>query len=65
MTMMELLFTSTILLVLLGMVFVSMSLINDISSDVTAQYQEFDQALPAMAPFQRLSPTRSSRRRPP
>lgn len=54
MTVMELLFTSIILLVLLGMVFGSMSLINDISSDVTAQYQEFDQALPAMAPFQRL-----------
>ena len=36
------------------MVFGSMSLINDIGSDVTAQYQEFDQALPAMAPFQRL-----------
>ena len=54
MTMVELIVMSTVLVVLLGMVFVSMSMINDISTNVTSQYQEFDQALPALAPFQRL-----------
>jgi len=54
MTMIELLITSTVLVVLLGMVFVSMSLINDVSTNVTSQYQEFDQALPALAPFHSL-----------
>gem|GEM_PF-1193999 len=54
MTMIELIITSTILVVVLGMVFVSMSLINDVSSNVSSQYEEFDQALPALTPFHSL-----------
>jgi hypothetical protein len=54
MTLTEVLITSIILVVLLGMVFGSMSLIDNVGSNVTAQYQEFDQALPAMAPFHSL-----------
>ena len=56
MTLIELLVTSSILVVLLGMVFVSMNLINSVSGSVTSQFQEFDQALPAMAPFRSLLP---------
>lgn len=51
MTLIELMVTSSILVVLLGMVFVSMNLINSVSGSVTSQFQEFNQALPAMAPF--------------
>ena len=54
MTLVELMITSTVLVVLLGMVFVSMSIINDVSSSVTSQFEEFDQALPALAPFHSL-----------
>ena len=54
MTMIELLITSTVLVILLGMVFISMDLINNVSTNVTSQYQEFDQALPALAPFHSL-----------
>ena len=54
MTMVELMITSTVLVVLLGMVFISVSLINDVSTNVSSQYQEFDQALPALAPFHSL-----------
>jgi hypothetical protein len=54
MTMVELLMTSTVLVVLLGMVFASMNLIESVSTNVSAQFQEFDQALPAMKPFHSL-----------
>jgi prepilin-type N-terminal cleavage/methylation domain-containing protein len=54
MTLIELMITSTILVVLLGMVMLSMNLIGSISSNITAQYQEFDQALPALAPFHKM-----------
>ena len=54
MTLIELMVTSTILVALLGMVFVSMDLINSVSGSVTSQFQEFNQALPAMAPFHGL-----------
>jgi hypothetical protein len=54
MTLTEVLITSTVLVVLLGMVFGSLSLIENVSSNVGAQYQEFDQALPALAPFHSL-----------
>ena len=54
MTLVEVLITSIILVVLLAMVFGSMQLIDQVGSSVTAQYQEFDQALPAMAPFHSL-----------
>jgi len=54
MTMIELLITSAVLIVLLGMVLVSMNLIDSLSSSVTAQYQEFDQVVPALAPLRTL-----------
>ncbi len=54
MTLIELLVTSSILVVLLAMVFVSMDLINSVSGSVTSQFEEFNQALPAMAPFRSL-----------
>ena len=53
-TLVELLVTSFVLILLLGMVFVTLSMVEDLSSSVTSQYQEFDQALPAMAPFHSL-----------
>lgn len=49
--MIELLITSTVLIVLLGMVLISVNLIDDVGTDVSSQFQEFDQALPALAPF--------------
>lgn len=51
MTMIELLITSTVLVILLGMVLISVNLIDDVSTNVSSQYQEFDQALPALVPF--------------
>jgi hypothetical protein len=54
MTMVELIITSFVLILLLGMVFVSMSMIDDVSTNVSSQYEEFDQALPALAPFHNL-----------
>jgi len=54
MTVVELLVTSTVLVLLLGMVLISVTLINDVGTNVTSQFQEFDQALPALAPFHTL-----------
>ena len=54
MTMVELLITSAVLVVLLGMVLMSMNLIDSLDSSVTAQYQEFDQVIPALAPLRTL-----------
>jgi prepilin-type N-terminal cleavage/methylation domain-containing protein len=54
MTLMELMVTSTILVVVLGLVFISMDLINTISTGVSNQYQEFNQVIPAMTPFRSL-----------
>ncbi len=54
MTLVELLVTSTVLVVLLGMVFVSITMVDGMSGSVSSQYQEFQQALPAMAPFHSL-----------
>lgn len=53
-TLTELLIASTLLVVLLTVVMLSMSLVSSISANVTSQYQEFDQALPALAPLQTL-----------
>ena len=54
MTVVELLVTSTVLVILLGMVLISVTLITNVSTNVTSEYQEFDQALPALAPFHTL-----------
>ena len=54
MTLMEVLITSTILVVVLGMVLISLNLIETISSSVTAQYQEFNQVIPSLAPVRSL-----------
>jgi hypothetical protein len=54
MSLVELMVTSTVLIVLLGMVFISITMVEGLSSSVSSQYQEFQQALPAMAPFHAL-----------
>lgn len=54
MSLVELLVTSTVLIVLMGMVFVSLAMVERLSSSVSSQYQEFQQAIPAMAPFHGL-----------
>jgi len=54
MSIVEVMVTSMVLMVLLGMTFVSMELIQRVSTSVSSQYQEFQQALPAMAPFRSL-----------
>ncbi|HEY5108133.1 MAG TPA: hypothetical protein VII96_00835 [Acidimicrobiales bacterium] len=54
MTLVELLVTSTVLIVLLGMVFISLTMVEGLSGSVTSQFQEFQQTLPAMAPFHTL-----------
>ncbi len=54
MTLTELLIASTLLIVLLTVVMTTMSVVDSISNSVSAQYQEFDQALPALAPLQAL-----------
>lgn len=54
MTLLEVLLASIVLVVLLSMVAISMSVVNSISGTVSSQFQEFDQALPALAPLQTL-----------
>ncbi len=54
MTLVEVLLASTVLVVLLSMVAISMSVLNNISGAVSSQFQEYDQALPALAPIQAL-----------
>jgi prepilin-type N-terminal cleavage/methylation domain-containing protein len=53
-TLTELLIASTLLVVLLTVVMVSMSMVESVTNNVTSQYQEYDQALPALAPLQTL-----------
>lgn len=53
-TLVELMVTSTILLVLMGMVFITVTMIEALSTGVNSQYQALDQALPALAPFHSL-----------
>ena len=54
MTLVEVLVTTTILVVVLGMVMISMNLIDSVSDGVTAQYQEFDQVIPSLAAVRTL-----------
>jgi len=54
MTMVELLVTSTVLVLLLGMVLISMNIIQSLDTSVTSQYQEYDQVIPALAPIRNL-----------
>lgn len=54
MTLTEVLLASTLLVVVLTLVGVTMSVVDNISASVTSQYQEYDQAVPAFAPLQNL-----------
>ena len=54
MTLTELLIASTLMIVLLTAVVITMDMINTVNARVTAQYQEFDQGLLAVAPLQTL-----------
>jgi len=54
MTLVELMMTSLILVIVLGMVLISMNLIQTVSVGVTAQYQEFDQVTPFLAAVRTL-----------
>ncbi len=54
MTLTELLIASTLLVVLLTVVMTSMSLVSRVTDNVSSQYEENDQALPALAPMQSL-----------
>ena len=54
MTLVELMVSSTVLIVLMGMVFIAITMVEGLSNSVSSQYQEFQQALPAMAPFHGL-----------
>ena len=46
--------TCAVLLILLGMVFVSFTMIEGLSAGVSSQYQDAEQTLPAMAPLHNL-----------
>jgi len=54
MTLVELMVSSTVLIVLMGMVFVAITMVEGLSNSVSSQYQELQQVLPAMAPFHGL-----------
>ncbi len=54
MTLSELLIASTLMIVLLTVVMITMTLFNNVATSVSSQYQELDQALPALAPLQSL-----------
>jgi len=54
MTLIELTVTSTVLIVLMGMVFISITMVEGLGNSVSSQFQEFQQTLPAMAPFHGL-----------
>jgi prepilin-type N-terminal cleavage/methylation domain-containing protein len=53
-TLVELMVTSTVLLLLMGMVFVTVSMIEDLGTGVSSQYQALNEALPALTPFHSL-----------
>ncbi len=53
-TLVELTVTCSVLLILLGMVFVSFTMVEGLSAGVSSQYQEAQQTLPAMAPLHNL-----------
>ncbi len=54
MTLTEVLLASTLLVVLLTLVALTMNVLTKVSGTVNSQYQEYDQALPALAPLQTL-----------
>jgi Tfp pilus assembly protein PilV len=54
MTLTEVLLASTLLVVVVTLVAITMGVITNIQTTVTTQYQEYDQALPALAPLQLL-----------
>ena len=54
MTLTEVLLASTLLVVLLTLVAITMGVVTNIQTTVTTQFQEYDQALPALAPVQSL-----------
>jgi hypothetical protein len=54
MTLVELLIASTLLIVLLTAVMLTMNMLQSVDTSVGAQYQEYDQTLPAFAPLQTL-----------
>jgi hypothetical protein len=54
MTLVELLIASTLVIVLGTVVALTMNVLNTVSSSINAQYQEYDQSLPALAPLQTL-----------
>jgi hypothetical protein len=54
MTLVEVTVTSLVLLVLMGMVLVTLTMVESIGGSVSSQYQEVQQALPEMAPFHSL-----------
>ena len=54
MSLVEVLLASSLLLVLLTAVMVTMNVAETVNTNVNAQYQEFDQAVPALAPLQTL-----------
>jgi len=54
MTLMEVLVAATLLVVLTTLVSITMGVVTNVSETVNTQYQEFDQAIPALAPLQSL-----------
>jgi len=50
-TLVELTVTSFVLLLLLGMVFITFTMVEGLSAGISSQYQSFQQTLPAMAPL--------------
>lgn len=54
MTLMEVLIAATLLVVLMTVVAITMGMVENVSTTVNNQYQEFDQAIPALAPLQSL-----------
>lgn len=54
MTLTEVLIAATLLVVLLTLVAITMGVVTNVSTTVTSQFQEYDQALPALAPLQAL-----------
>ncbi len=63
MTLTELLVASTVLVVLLTAVMLTMNVMDSVTASVGAEYQEFDQALPARRPSSSSCAPRSSRPR--
>ena len=54
MTLVELLIASTLMIVVMTLVLITFNLFLHVTNTVTAQYQEFNQDLPALSPLQTL-----------